>query len=1069
MILMCVLPMGCFNLPIVSTGKVSAQKTQSKPAEVVEVSKGKSITNFDPKSTVATTIAAASGALAGSSITIPAGSLAISVDLVVERAVDLSQTSLTASLGMSDSIAITPIGSGLIIRPSANVNLIQPLTIAMPIDPTAGLLSRMRRSDLQLNAKYYAVFYKYFVNGELKAGVIPSSTLRFLEDGKVVFEGYFGVYWLTEVSTPIETKIEVKTEEPIVNIDNVAVIESSGIVTEAVISAKTSIPVVQWKLVTLTFNESNRSIELKAAIEGDSLLQACKVDLFESVTATTGINDVTDSKLEYSLILLKKDAHSLLGRFRCLDSEGRLTVSKWSAALAIPAASVHGPTITAGPSKWQIYGGQLASVLDFNDTYTGEDRSRDGDSVVYSCLYDNKIDSDVKTQTNCSTLVNADGSLASFEGATGVFSNWTPQGVDVGSDFEFKVAAMVSSGASSVTIFSFRIYGPVVIPSNAAPVLSKIANQVLNFNTSSSALAFNVNDIETAAADLSVTASSSNTALMSSSSIVLSGSGESRTVTLNPNTNQSGSATITVTVSDGSLSATSSFLVQVNPMDCPTNYVLIPADTNLATAPFCVMKYEAKYSNGSVTSEASGTPWSYLPRGMNSTSNGGAWKLCKDIGENYDLITNSQWQAIARNIESVASNWSNGSIGNDAINRGNSDESSSLAADVSDSNGCYGMSSNGVLDADCGGAWHINKRTHTLSNGAIIWDIAGNLAEWVQDTDLVSQGADVFVSQLTAPPYNLLKWGAAGNYSSKSSGEFGGLGFAALTGNAGAVTRGGEFNPGSVSAGVFASKLSALGSDSRPSVGFRCVMNANSASMRLPLGFPAAAIDLDADSISGNNASEVMNWKSYHSSVFATAVHASPLLAKAAINGRQALRFEGNGQYMQVAAADSPISNATAFTLALVFQPMGSGSGQSGSQWYQNTGLIDAEEGGQTNDWGLSWNDDKQLGAGIGNSDYTLNSDTIALNKAYVVIYTWDASTGSITLNVNGTSATYLSDAVSARNTNRFLIGSMADANFFYGLIANIKIFNMALTSAQINQLGSVLSQHYGISNTFNP
>ncbi len=50
---------------------------------------------------------------------------------------------------------------------------------------------------------------------------------------------------------------------------------------------------------------------------------------------------------------------------------------------------------------------------------------------------------------------------------------------------------------------------------------------------------------------------------MPAANIVLGGSGANRTVTVTPASNQSGSATITLTVSDGSLTASSSFVLTV--------------------------------------------------------------------------------------------------------------------------------------------------------------------------------------------------------------------------------------------------------------------------------------------------------------------------------------------------------------------------------------------------------------------------------------------------------------------------------------------------------------------------
>ena len=48
---------------------------------------------------------------------------------------------------------------------------------------------------------------------------------------------------------------------------------------------------------------------------------------------------------------------------------------------------------------------------------------------------------------------------------------------------------------------------------------------------------------------------------------------------------------------------------------------------------------------------------------------------------------------------------------------------------VSDDNkGCHGT------EQTCDGrTWNKQRRTHTLSNGEVIWDVSGNAWEWVKD------------------------------------------------------------------------------------------------------------------------------------------------------------------------------------------------------------------------------------------------------------------------------------------------------------------------------------------------
>ncbi len=486
---------GCFNMPILSKGQVSPLNTQPRLAETTEVAAGKSVSAFDPKSTVATTIAAPSGALAGSSITFPPGSLGISVNLVVEQAVGLSQTSLTSSLGISSSVAITPVGAGLIIRPSENVDLTKPLTIAMPLDPAAGLRSWFHSPWKLFAQKYYAVFYKSFIDGELKAGVIPTNALRLSDDGKALFEGYFGAYWLVEVSSPIEEKIEVKTDEPIVNKDNVSVIESTGIVTEEAVNAKASIPTVQWLAVMMSFDAATRSVSLSASIAEGRSLNNCRVDFFEDPNNTTGINVTTDSKLLAIYVVQKTSAHRLYGRFRCLDDQGRQSISEWSAAISIAAVIVNlAPAISAGPANWIVYTGQVIEPVDFYDSFTGKDSDRDGDGLVYSCVYDNSIDGVVTSSNSCGSIQNADQTLAAFSSSKGTFYDWIPAGAAAGLDFEFKVTASDSRGATSSAIFSTKV-------KDGSPLLGTVSNRIFpnSYLMTTNTLALNFDNLRSGA------------------------------------------------------------------------------------------------------------------------------------------------------------------------------------------------------------------------------------------------------------------------------------------------------------------------------------------------------------------------------------------------------------------------------------------------------------------------------------------------------------------------------------------------------------------------------------------
>jgi hypothetical protein len=427
-------------MPVVSKGKVSTLDESPRLAASVSATESKAISAYDPNSKVSTTIPAPSGALAGSSVTLPAGALAIAAELVVEEAVPLSQTSMTSSLAISADISVKPVGAGLIIRPTQNIDLTKPLTIAMPINPTAGLHSWLAHV-LALNSdKHYTVFYKYFANGELKAGAIPSSTLRFSDNGSVLFEGYFGAYWLAEVSAPIQEKIEVKTEEPIVNKDNVSVVTNTGMVTETEILTKAAIPPVEWLSVSLALNDSLRAVKASATIAAGRSLGSCRVDIFDSTTANSGIDIDVGSTLSADYTVTRQDAHNLYARFRCLDDESRLTISPWSAPVSLAAVATApapspSPTPTSSPSTKPAYdfcGTTPPGISLFLGTGTNPLVKGMGFVAQGSCIYTLEVDTmgdfSFGIQTSDNTLSCSTASVKIGEQSLScVSSNGTPQ------------------------------------------------------------------------------------------------------------------------------------------------------------------------------------------------------------------------------------------------------------------------------------------------------------------------------------------------------------------------------------------------------------------------------------------------------------------------------------------------------------------------------------------------------------------------------------------------------------------------------------------------------------------
>jgi len=102
------------------------------------------------------------------------------------------------------------------------------------------------------------------------------------------------------------------------------------------------------------------------------------------------------------------------------------------------------------------------------------------------------------------------------------------------------------------------------------PTISDIGDQATTVDTPTAAIPFTINDADTPIGNLTMSRNSSNPTLMPTNNIVFGGSGNNRTVTLTPVAGQTGSATITVTVSDGSLTASDTFVLTVGTVSTGT-------------------------------------------------------------------------------------------------------------------------------------------------------------------------------------------------------------------------------------------------------------------------------------------------------------------------------------------------------------------------------------------------------------------------------------------------------------------------------------------------------------------
>lgn len=356
--------------------------------------------------------------------------------------------------------------------------------------------------------------------------------------------------------------------------------------------------------------------------------------------------------------------------------------------------------------------------------------------------------------------------------------------------------------------------------------------------------------------------------------------GDTLTPTVNiSNCSGHGSLGITVEASTSSdlagnqnlVSSASSALI-ICPSGGPEGeYIAVPGNSTYGTSNFCVMKYEAKAKRDSDSqihpwgclentascgtgdwvlntpaeastpvSVATGRPWREISRGQ-------ALLECQSLGTGFDLITNDEWQTIARNIEGQTSNWEqnivggvssgNGGTDSNRLNQGHADGTPNepLSANTDDAQSCEGTGQ--LCNDGAGGDWSFQKRTHNLSNTEVIWDFSANVWEWVKDDNSNSFGSSSSFSQITSVThpnsYSLSggttttarnaknQFGPLGDYTSMNSGVYGGLGSGDFSSSNG-ILRGGDWGWGS-GAGLYTAYLGWWPGNSANHVGFRCV------------------------------------------------------------------------------------------------------------------------------------------------------------------------------------------------------------------------------------------------------
>ena len=144
---------------------------------------------------------------------------------------------------------------------------------------------------------------------------------------------------------------------------------------------------------------------------------------------------------------------------------------------------------------------------------------------------------------------------------------------------------------------------------------------------------------------------------------------------------------------------------------------------------------------------------------------------------------------------------------------------------------------------------------------------------------------------------------------------------------------------------------------------------------------------------------------------------------------------------------NNPIAGKTNYTILVDFTPSAAGSTGNG-QFYQDSGLVAAEQGGVVNDWGLGYDSDGHVV--VGSNGLTVDSKaTVAVGTNAIAGMT--VSGGANGSWINGVLSAMDDGSAAARNPTTMFIGKMgADGGWYAGDIGEIRIFDHALTAGEM-------------------
>jgi hypothetical protein len=211
----------------------------------------------------------------------------------------------------------------------------------------------------------------------------------------------------------------------------------------------------------------------------------------------------------------------------------------------------------------------------------------------------------------------------------------------------------------------------------------------------------------------------------------------------------------------------------------------------------------------------------------------------------------------------------------------------------------------------------------------------------------------------------------------------------------------------------------------------------------------------------------VGSWTSANNRTATAATGLQPTFVKGATPaGGPVVRF--NRHWMT--SPGSPLAGMAAFSIAYVFKADAAGANNN-AQWYGKSGIVDAEQGGVTADWGTVIDEQGRVGIGTGSPDRSTYSsgNSVVDGNFHAVVFTWGG--GAQTIYLDDRPAVSLSEVTTAaRNSAGFSFGAIhtgegGAGRRFVGDLAEVRFYNGALTPLQAGNVISELTETHIVPN----